>query len=89
MSTVTPLMTAEDLLRLPNDGLRYELVRGELRKTPPAGYQHGRIAIRLTTPLDQHVSARRLGVVCAAETGFRLGSSPDTVRARDAAFIRQ
>lgn len=89
MSTATPFMTAEDLLRLPDDGFRYELVRGELRKMPPAGYQHGKIAVRLTTPLDQHASAHRLGVVCAAETGFRLGSSPDTVRAPDVAFIRR
>jgi Uma2 family endonuclease len=40
--TVRP-MTADDLLRMPDDGFRYELVRGELRKMSPAGSRHGRI----------------------------------------------
>ena len=55
----------------------------------PAGHHHGRVAINLTTPLDQHVRAHRLGVVFAAETGFRLESDPDTVRAPDVAFIQR
>jgi hypothetical protein len=29
--------TAEDLLRMPDDGYRREVVRGELRTMPPAG----------------------------------------------------
>ena len=32
MATTVQLLTAEDLLRMPDDGFRYELVRGELRK---------------------------------------------------------
>ena len=31
MAVVDQLITAEDLLRIPDDGFRYELVRGELR----------------------------------------------------------
>ena len=31
------LVTAEELMALPDDGLRRELVRGEVRKTPPTG----------------------------------------------------
>ncbi len=41
------------------------------------------------SPLDNHVSAHRLGVVCAAETGFLLAQNPDTVRAPDIAFVRR
>src|SRR5918999_1116101 len=89
MTTTQQLMTAEDLLRLPDDGFRYELIRGELRKMAPAGFLHGRIAIKLSTSLDQHVTNRNLGVVCAAETGFKLASDPDVVRAPDVAFIRR
>ena len=39
MVTATPatLVTADQLLRMSNDGYRYELVAGELRKMPPAG----------------------------------------------------
>ena len=89
MPTLSQLVTAEDLLRLPDDGFRYELVRGELRKMAPAGPRHGRIAINVTTPLDQHVRAHNLGVVYAAETGFKLASNPDHVRAPGVAFVRQ
>jgi Uma2 family endonuclease len=74
---------------MPDDGFRYELVRGELRKMTPAGHQHGRIAINVTTPLDQHVRANNLGIVYAAETGFKLASDPDHVRAPDVAFVRR
>ena len=88
MATAQQLVTAEELLRMPDDGYRYELVRGELRKMAPAGYLHGRIAINITTPLDQHVRAHTLGTVYAAETGFKLASNPDVVRAPDVAFIR-
>jgi Uma2 family endonuclease len=89
MATTPQLMTAEELLRLPDDGFRYELIRGEPRKMAPAGHQHGRIAINVTTPLDQHVRAHTLGTVYAAETGFKLASNPDVVRAPDVAFIRR
>jgi len=81
-------MTADDLLRMPDDGYRYELVQGELIKMAPAGHQHGRVIVNLTTPLDQHVRTHGLGVVYGAETGFKLASDPDLVRAPDAAFVR-
>lgn len=89
MSTTTQLMTAEELLKLPRGRFRYELVEGELRQMSPAGHNHGRIAIRLTLPLGQYVAAHKLGEVYAAETGFKLKTNPDTVRAPDVSFIRQ
>ena len=89
MSSVTQLMTADDLWRLPQDGQRHELVRGELRTTPPAGFDHGAKVVNLTLPLAQHVRAKQLGVVVGAETGFVLARDPDTVRAPDMAFVRQ
>jgi len=88
--TITPqVMTAEELLRLPDDGFRYELVQGALRRMSPAGHRHGRLALNITTPLDQYVRANNLGAVYAAETGFQLTVDPDTVRAADVAFVRQ
>lgn len=79
--------TAEELLRLPDSSERYELVRGELRKMNPAGARHGRIAMKLGARLDRYTTVKNLGIVLAAETGFRLSRSPDTVRAPDISFV--
>jgi Uma2 family endonuclease len=87
--TQTKPMTAADLLALPDDEFRYELIRGELRKMAPTGGRHGMIAVDIATALNQHVKANELGRVFAAETGFLLASDPDTVRAPDAAFVRR
>ena len=89
MSTEVQLMTADELLALPQGEFRYELVNGELKKMSPAGQKHGRITVRLTEPLAKHVRENQLGQVYAAETGFKLKSNPDTVRAADIAFIRK
>ncbi|HVF55854.1 MAG TPA: Uma2 family endonuclease [Pyrinomonadaceae bacterium] len=89
MSATTQLKTAEELLKLPRGRFRYELVNGELRRMSPAGHNHGRIAARLTVSLGQHVEENNLGEVYAAETGFKLRSDPDTVRAPDVAFVRR
>jgi Uma2 family endonuclease len=89
MATVPQLLTADDLLQMPNDGLLYELVRGELRHMSPASYRHGKIIINITLSLGQHVRDQQLGDVYAAETGFKLTSDPDTVRAPDVAFVRR
>jgi Uma2 family endonuclease len=72
---------------MPDDGKRYELVRGELKTMSPSGQRHGRIAQRFASRLSQFVEKRGLGVVYAAETGFRLSANPDTVRAPDVAFV--
>jgi Uma2 family endonuclease len=87
--TATQLVTAEDLHRLPPRGGRYSLIKGELRTMPPAGGEHGSVAMHLAASLYQVVSAHNLGRVYAAETGFLLATNPDTVLAPDAAFIRQ
>lgn len=82
-------VTAEELLHIPDDGLRRELIRGEVRTMAPAGNVHGRVAMNVGTPLDVYVRQHDLGVVFAAGTGFKIGSNPDTVRAPDVAFVRR
>ncbi len=79
MSVAQQLVTAEQLLQMPDDGYRYELVEGELRRMSPANHQHGRIILNLSAPLHHYVRTHHLGAVYAAETGFQLASDPDTV----------
>jgi Uma2 family endonuclease len=86
MRTTTPV-TADQLLRMPDDGYRYELIAGELRKTALAGWRHGATGGRLHGWLGHHIQERRLGRVFLANTGFLLARDPDTVRAPDIAFI--
>jgi len=81
-------MTADELLRTHLPDKRAELVRGVLIVKEPAGYRHGEITVRLTKALVNHVDARNVGVILAAETGFKLTADPDTVRAPDIAFVR-
>ena len=82
-----PGMTAEELLVLPDDGSRTELVKGEVVHMTPAGARHGAVTVRIGRLLDEYVQADGLGVCCGAETGFVLGRAPDTVRAPNAAFV--
>lgn len=83
----SPPVTADELLAMPDDGLRRELVDGEVSVTPPPGEEHGVVAARILIKLGSHVLAHDLGIVHAAETGFRISENPDTVLAPDAAFV--
>jgi Uma2 family endonuclease len=79
--------SAEDLWNLRDDGMRHELVEGQLRTMTPAGAEHGRVCAAASVLLGVHVRATETGATFGAETGFVLASDPDTVRAPDAAFV--
>lgn len=87
MAVDAPPITADELLRMPDDGLRRELVQGELRMMTPAGWAHGCVAAAVAELLRTHARTTESGAVCGAETGFVLSTDPDTVRAPDAAFV--
>jgi Uma2 family endonuclease len=87
MSTTIQPMTADELFLMKDDGFRYDLVKGELRKMSPAGSEHSAIIVRLTVALGQYVEENNLGEVFAAETGFKLATNPDTVLGPDLAFV--
>ena len=87
MTTTLQRSTASELYAMPDDGFRYELVKGELRKMSPAGGEHGAVVFNISLLLGQHVKSNNLGVCFAAETGFKIASDPDTVRAPDVAFV--
>ncbi len=81
------LITADELLHLDTSGKPAELVRGRLAVREPPGGWHGAVAAELAFRITAHVKAHGLGRVFAAETGFKLASNPDTVRAPDVAYV--
>jgi Uma2 family endonuclease len=83
------MKNAEQLALLPDDGFRYELIEGALTMMSPAGGRHGRVAVRVNKLLAIQVDDNELGATFAAETGFKIGVNPDTVRAPDGAFVCQ
>lgn len=89
MTVNTGLMTADELWQLPDDGMRHELVRGELRTMPPTGLEHSDQQSVLDTSLGVYVRKHGLGRIFVGDPGFLLSSNPDTVRAPDLAFIRR
>ena len=88
MTTATRprLMTADDLFNMPDDGYQYELVRGELRRMPPPGIDHGRYIGRIYFSVGSYVMAHNLGEIVPGDPGFELDDGH--VRGPDLAFIR-
>jgi len=76
--------TEADLVLMPKDGRKYELVDGEVRVTP-GGARHGRISVNLVVRLDAAVRERRLGYVFDSSTGFRLPGG--NVRSPDVSYV--
>src|SRR5881628_3691553 len=85
MSPPPALMTADELLRTHVPDKRTELVRGVLVVREPAGSRHGLVTMNLGAELAVYVKQTGAGGVYAAETGFKLTTNPDTVRAPDLA----
>jgi Uma2 family endonuclease len=85
MATRT-LVTADELLAMPRGRVRRELIRGELFEMNPAGADHGTVAMRIGRLVDEYAAVNG-GRAFAAETGFKVETDPDTVRAPDAAYV--
>lgn len=86
MASADGVLTADQLLRWPDDEMRHELVEGRLTTMSPPGGMHGVCAARLHRALANHVESQRLGATLV-EAGFKLKSDPDTVRAPDVSFV--
>jgi Uma2 family endonuclease len=88
MATITTAMTAEELELLPDDGHRYELVRGVLKRMAPASFRPSNVAGRIAVRVGAYAEAHGLGEITVADGGYVLERGPDTVRAPDVAFVR-
>ena len=84
MST-TRAMTEAELMALPRDGRKRELVDGEIRVMSPAGFRHGHVLVRLTARLEAHVATGRLGYLADSSTGCWMPSG--NLRVPDVTFV--
>ena len=82
--SATRTWTEADLMALPRDGFKRELVDGEIHVSP-AGAPHGRIIVHLTVLLGNHVQAHALGEVFDSSTGCWMPSG--NLRSPDLAFV--
>lgn len=89
MAVQQRLYTADDLWELSHagDDKRYELDEGELIEMSPTGDAHGELSLWIGHLILSFVIEHDLGVVSGAETGYRLFTDPDIVRAPDVGFI--
>src|SRR5213593_4056688 len=82
--TPKTLMSVEDFMALPSDGMHHELNEGELVVMPPPKARHGKCQVKLASALDQFADAHEMGTVYT-ETGYRLTAR--TIRAPDVSFV--
>ncbi len=90
MTTARKLLTADDLLAMPDDGNRHELVRGELITMPPPGFMHSLVTGNFGFQIASFVHQNDLPYVGGPEASAYMEQNPDTVRAADyAIYSRQ
>ena len=69
--------TLAELHRLPDDGNRYELVRGQLFVTPAPSYAHQRLVDDLAAALFPYVARHRIGRVSFPRGVVRVGTDTE------------
>ncbi len=75
MATNIKRWTLEELHSLPDDGNKYELVRGQLFVTPPPNLEHETVLARLSRLLEPYVAAHELGFVYRPRSVLRFAGS--------------
>jgi Uma2 family endonuclease len=81
----TKVCNDAEFMALPDDGNRYELVKGELINMGNSGALHGYIAILLSAALFGLVTSRKLGVLLDSSTAFTMKNG--NKRSPDIAFF--
>jgi len=92
MSTMTRLVTADELLVMPHrdehgNDCRLDLVRGEVIKKALFSPLHGVLCVEIAAAIGAFVEANDLGAVFGTGTGFIVEQNPDTVLGIDVSFV--
>ena len=76
--------TDNELMSLPKDGNKYELIEGDLLVSP-VGKVHSLVCVRMVVLLAAYVRRKKLGEVYDSSMGFRL--SPQLLLSPDVSFV--
>lgn len=76
-------LTAEQFLRMPKDGRKYEFVNGEVSEVPTGG-RHGEATMAVTEVLIL-AGLRHVGIMFDSSTGFTMSNG--NVRCPDVSFM--
>ncbi len=91
MSSTAVLMTAEEMLSLPDNGVERWLVAGELRERPLTfrNRVHSRVLAVVTSELMRWEDAQPEphGNVLTGDAGIRISRNPDTVFGVDLVYV--
>jgi len=87
MATTLPqLLTAEEYLKLPDNGRPSELVRGQVIEMNLPAPRHGKICLRIGALLTNFVESHDLGHVVGNDSAIVTTRNPDSVRGADVAY---
>jgi Uma2 family endonuclease len=87
MATTTPVMSWEAFEQLPDDGMHYEIIEGELITLPPPKSRHSLVAsntFKELLPLEESGLGRVM-----PEAGYKLSHDPPTWIQPDVSFLRK
>jgi Uma2 family endonuclease len=89
--TEPSLMTTEQMLAIPEDGMDRDLIKGRLREKPMTrrNRRHSRTTSRVANAIENWLATRPRprGEVLSGEAGFRLRRKPDSTVGIDVAYI--
>lgn len=75
LATQLEIKTYDDLVALPNDGNRYELIFGEIVMSPAPKLKHQRAAKRLAIMIEAHLERTKSGELILAPFDVKLSAT--------------
>lgn len=90
--TIATLMTTEEMMALPANGVYREIYEGELRERPKTrtSGRHSRSTTRVAYLVERHLESfppPPLGTLFTGDAGFRILRDPDTTVGIDLAYV--
>src|SRR5262245_6362458 len=86
IATRKRLMTAEQFMRMPDDGKLTELVRGRIEVVTMPKPRHGYYCVLAVRILDEYALKHKAGRVICNDSAIITERDPDTVRGADVAY---